>query len=312
MQSGWRDGPNGHRTRRLRASMGALAMAGFVCLAACGTPPTPSAEGAVPAAATVERDGLRVTLSISADRVAGGQTLRLRIDALNIGTDRAAYESGGCGPLGAVTIEAPHGVGEAGPIADPPGGDSVDAVLGLAKWSAAPQPNPGLELVRGANVPDDVHVLCTADLGFEDIAPGATFSAQGSWPVRRTDGTPPPAGAYTVSLPFPFAGRATAGEVLADGSEAWRAVKPVTVEVPFRVLPADGPSIDAVEAVDAAIADPRVRAWAAVRLSRTGLEGSTIRWVDGRWRWRIQARDGTVDILVDGGTGRVLDPVPQP
>lgn len=255
-----------------------------------------------PVSATTQRDGVIVTLAASSDRVRAGDRIRLRVTALNAGLGPAAYMAGGCGPIGAITIGGGPQVmpRDAG---DPPQGTDPASVLGLARWSALSQSGPGVDWIRIGDVPDDLPIGCDADLRYEDLDPGETFADEASWIARTGDGLPAPSGEYTIDLAFPFAGRRTAEEagVAEDG------VAPIVVSVPITVEGGEPPAVDAVAALDAAVADPEVLAWAERALTRERLTGATISFVDGRWRFRIGYEGGEADVYVDPATGAVVE-----
>jgi hypothetical protein len=293
--------------RRNRILYPGLALAAALIVVACGTAPSPSSATPAPlgqaVSATNQRDGVVVTLAASSDRVRAGDRIRLRITALNAGLGPAAYMAGGCGPIGAITVSggpqvAPRDVG------DPPQGADPASVLGLARWSALSQGSPGLDWIRAAGIPDDIAMGCPADLRWEDLDPGESFTDEAVWIARTGDAVPAPPGEYLVELAFPFAGRRTAEEAGAADDRT----PPIAVAVLVVVEGGGAPAVDAVAAVDAAVADPDVLAWAGRTLTRERLTGATITYVDGRWRFRIGVSGGgDADIWVDAQTGAVVE-----
>jgi hypothetical protein len=289
----------------LRLASGAAVLA--LVLAGCGsTAPSAgpeqgaSAPAPEPVSATNQAEGVVVTLATSAARVTGGDRIRIRISALNAGLGPVTYEAGGCGPIMYLGVTGP-------PLAPrntvPPTGTGGAAILGLAKWSALSQGGTQLDPIRTPNIPDDAAMACTADLRYEEIAPGATFTDEAVWIARIADGSPAPAGEYAVELAFPFAGRQPRDAAGPDGP----VVKPIKVAVPLTVEPGPKVVVDADAAIDAAIADPRLVAWADEKLTRESLSGATITMVDGRWRWRIEYQGGRTEVYIDPVTGEVVD-----
>lgn len=280
-----------------------------IVVVACGpTPPTSSIESpgaqapaGQPVSATNQADGVIVTLAISADRVTAGDRIRIRISALNAGLGPVAYEAGGCGPIMGIAVSGPPL--PARPVDGPPQGTDGAAVLGLAKWSALSQGGTQPDGIRSANLPDDTAMACTADLRYEDIAPGATFTDEAIWIARIGDGAPAPAGEYRVDFGFPFAGRRSKDDVPFEG----KVVTPIPVSVPLTVEIGPKVAVDAEAAIDAAIAHPEVAAWAERSLTRERLEGATITMPDGRWRLEIKYAGGRTEVFVDPVTGEVVE-----
>jgi hypothetical protein len=280
---------------------------------ACGaTPPPPSGGGpgssqvasgppavaGVPVSATNQADGLIVTLALSADRVAAGDRIRLRVSALNAGLGPVTYMAGGCGPIETITIDGPPV--DPVPVGNPPQGTSGADVLALARWASLPA--GGLDWIRTPGLPDDAMMGCDASLRYEDIDPGATFSDEAVWIARTGDNLPAPGGDYTFRLEFPFVGRVAAADVGPDP-----AVTPIPVEVGLVVEGGPAVAVDAAAAVDAAMADPAVLAWAEQSLTRERLTGATISFVDGAWRWQIRYEGGQTEVIVDATTGEVIE-----
>jgi hypothetical protein len=288
---------------------GAATVALAVAVVACGsTPPTSSVASpdagvpvGRPVSATNQADGVIVTLALSSDRVIAGDRIRLRISALNAGLGPVAYEAGGCGPIMGIVVSGPTLPPRA--VDDPPQGTGGAAVLELAKWSALSQGGTQLDWIRTEGMPDDAAMACTADLRYEEIAPGETFTDEAVWIARIGDGAPAPAGEYRVDFGFPFAGRRSKDDVPFEG----QVVTPITVAVPLAVEAGPKMAVDAEAAIDAAITDPEVAAWAQRSLTRERLEGATMTMIDGRWRWRIQYAGGQTDVFVDPVTGEVVE-----
>jgi hypothetical protein len=293
MHAAWREG-----RRRLAA-----VVATMLAVTACATPaPAPSAAvgptpEARPVATTTQHDGVVVTLSLAADRVAAKAMLKVRMDVLNAGLGPVSYQSSGCGPLW-LTFDGPPVPLPPEPIpVDPPSGDA----LALAKWSATTggRALDPVRVGRAMDLPDAAHIGCTADLGFDEIAPGGTLSVDGGWIAQTTDGAGAPPGSYRATLSFPFAGRVAKQDV---GDE----LAPIVVVTPFTVDGPGQPAISFVGAVDRAIGDGRVRAWAATRLTRETLGGAEIFLTDRGWRFRIHYRPGnTTTVWVDPASGAV-------
>lgn len=294
--------------RGLAAAARGLVPAAFGLMAmGCGsslptsTVESPGAAGAIgrPVSATNQADGVLVTLAISSDRVIAGERISIRISALNAGLGPVAYEAGGCGPIMGIVVTGPPIPSRTDVM---PEGTGAAAILGLAKWSALSQGGTQLDWIRTPGMPNDVAMACTADLRYDEIAPGGTFTDDAVWIARIADGAPAPAGDYAVRLDFPFAGRRAKEDVPVDV----RAESPIAVSVPLLVEPGPKVVVDAEAAIDAAIADPDVMAWAR-SLTRERLTGSTITMIDGRWRWRIEHVGGQADVYVDPVTGAVLE-----
>jgi hypothetical protein len=275
-------------------------------IAGCGpTPPTPSADlpgvpAGRPVSATNQSDGVVVTLAISSDRVVAGERIRLRVSALNAGLGPVTYMAGGCGPIGTITVDGPAGVPPAGPAEQPPQGTTGADVLALARWASSPA--GGIDWIRTPGIPDDAAMGCDASLRKESIEPGETFTDEAVWIARTGDGLPAPGGDYTFRLEFPYLGRLAPEDVGPDP-----VVRPIPVALPLAVEGGPVFAVGAAAAIDAAMADPAVMAWAERSLTRERLEGATISFVDGRWRWQIRYTGGQTEVYVDPNSGAVVE-----
>jgi hypothetical protein len=292
----------------------AIALAGL--LAGCGPAPVPSAgpssasptaepsgttapsataAAAQPISASVQADGVLVTLSASADRIATGDEVHLVMTALNVGLEPATWMSGGCGMRGGLGISGPD-------IPDQPAGNPGRDPAALAKWSAL-SIGVGLAQWRPPDLPDDVMVACPAILSYDEIGPAGTETAEATWRAVDGFGAPAPAGGYTIDYDFPFIGRMSSQEVGSDAE-----IRPIRVSLPILVEGQGFDGLPASEAIDAATADPRVAAWFA-ELPVDQLTGAHIRFEDGVWEYTIDVGfDGATSVVrVDPETGDVLD-----
>ncbi|HEX5827699.1 MAG TPA: hypothetical protein VFY23_09280 [Candidatus Limnocylindrales bacterium] len=298
---------------RRYARFGALGIMAIV--AACATPaPTPGTsvtepgapEAGQPVSATGQSDGVLVTIALSSGSVPGGAPVRLRVSALNVGLDDVTYMSGGCGATSGVEVGGGPGTAPGEPVGAPPPGSTPEDILALARWSALSGADAGPARIHDPNLPDDVGMACPANLDYARLAPGETIEGEWEWAARTGDTAPAPAGTYRFRYTFPFVGR---GDVRpdAEGNMPAPAVQP-TVTIPIEVTPGPTIAITAAEAVDRAIADPEVQAWAARRLARReDLTGGSVRLVDDRaWRFTIGLTAGEAQVDVDATTGEVV------
>ena len=106
---------------------------------------------------------------------------------------------------------------------------------------------------------------------------------------------------------FPICQPEPLAELFRDAGLKDVAVRPIHVSVPLMVEPGPRVVLDAIAAIDAAIADPRVIVWANRGLTRQNLTGATITMIDGRWRWRIMQAGGQADVFIDPVSGRVVE-----
>ena len=294
--------------RRL-ASAPILALA--VLVIACGTPaPSTAPDPADPSAdvgpsLTVERDGVLVTASLEVDPVVAGDVVRIGASVVNVGPGTLFWQAGGCDLLDDLQVGGPAVEDE--PVPDPPQGDDPAAIAGLIRWAALVSDVGERSTVLPPGTPPGQMLACTSDLGVGELEPGGVATVEAIWPATLVDGRPVEAGEYVLRFAFPFAGRQPAPPFAGDIS----GTDPIVVDVPFEVVGEPWVGITPAQAVDAALADARVREWLLRAVDRSSFAGSSVRLVDGRWRIEIRLLDAggaqgpTARIEVDPATGTV-------
>jgi hypothetical protein len=259
---------------------------------------SPGANGGAPAdpvSVTAQADGVVVTVALSSGRITTGDRIQVRVSVLNAGLGIVSWQAGGCELLNGYTIAGPA-------VPQPPAGKDWPDAVGLAKWSATTG-GPALQMIRPGNVPDDMPVGCSADLGVGQIQPGETVSADAVWIARATDGTPLVPGSYAVAYAFPYLARGAALQV-----QDLPQPKPIRLTVPLGIEGVAFAGIPPTVAIDRALEDPRVAAWAKTHLTQQRLGGGEIYLTDAGWRFTIRLQDGGATVvLVDPASGRVLD-----
>lgn len=261
--------------------------------AACASGPDEASLAVTSTSVTATRDGVIVAISVDDDAVTGGDKVRIRVTVLNAGLGPVSWQSGGCGLIQWFGFEGPG-------IPQPPQGVAWPGVAGLAKWSATAG-GVSWSWIRKPEIADGVLMACPANLAFDEIGPGETITADGVWTATTTDGVVAPPGQYRITYAFPFVGRLAMGQLPPEP-----AIRPIAVALPIAVGGDAFGGIASTQAIDAALADPRVARWITDRLPKERLTGAEILLVDGTWRFSIHVReDRSTVVLIDPATGRV-------
>ncbi|MDQ3880704.1 MAG: hypothetical protein M3295_06505, partial [Chloroflexota bacterium] len=213
--------------------------------------PTPLATPQ-PLSATVEEDGIRVTLELERDAIGLGDHVWASVSVENIGTDAVIW-----GHSGSPSCAFPADVGARPPSQAPfeygsTWGDNFDdgndldilkdVVVNTRYVSAYPfVPEPLLG-------PGSID-LCTADLRSDQLEPGDRLTVRAVWDGEGLeDGMPPPAGTYTVIASFEYFGRGEPGRsaFLSSSNKAVTAELPLIVDGPTRDLLSQGEAFDRI------------------------------------------------------------------
>jgi len=283
------------RPHRLRALLLAVGLA--LSVAGCATNPVEPTPSPVTATASTTREGVTVTVSASSATVAGGDTIRLHVSAVDTGLEPVTWQSGGCGLMMWFGVDGPE-------IVQPPPGTVLPGVANLIKWAASSD-SVAYAGVRRPGLPADAAMACPADLGYDDFGPGETISTEADWPATTTDGVPLPPGPIRITYAFPFVAHGTKEGLLQGPIQN---VAPIPVALPITIggVPVD--AIPSTDAMDAALTDPRVADWVVQRVPRERLNGARIQFVDGAWQLTVLVKgDRSTVVRVDPTTGHVVD-----
>lgn len=210
---------------------------------------TPPAE---PVTATVERDGVRLTVTIDRDATISG--VRVTASALveNLGPGSVFWgHSGTC--RFPVTVEA-----WADDLAEAPyGARDWPGDAGILKTITVDERGGSRRSIFSFHPPawlDSGETMgCTTDLVFSEIPQGGSIGHEVAWDTIGHHGMPPRPGGYTVRATFNFASRG-----YRPGHEPLDAFS-VPVSIPLQVV---GPSVAYLspgEAFDELLADPGYR-----------------------------------------------------
>jgi hypothetical protein len=269
---------------------------------------TPSPLDRIPVSNSVLRDGVRLTIQLDAGQVTGGDEIRLIVEATNTEPGIVMWQGGGCDLLGNIVLEGPPI--ETVPIGDPPQTNDAAGITGLIRWAALSDRGSGHTMFVPPNMPAGANFGCPSDLRINELKPGETERVEAIWHGTTTDGIPAPAGAYRVTVSFPYLERMAVGPFEGD---PFADAKPIVVEVPYQVVGSAWQGISAAAALDRALADARVQGWIAGGLQRTEIGGATIRLTDGAiWRFEVTVMDattgqaaGTTVVDIDPASGAV-------
>jgi hypothetical protein len=256
-------------------------------------PPLPDAPYR---SASVEADGIRITLTL--DRT--GTSFRTRVWAEvtveNIGIDVIHWgHSGSCVWPARVELmtDAPP----------PEYGLNWPGEAGILKGITVDDPDLlsyGFVLEGAVDLPGNWG--CTSDLVPDEIQPGQRRSARFAWDTIGTNGMPPAGGRYTAESVFAYAGR---GDLPADVDYFG---KRVAVQVSLDVQGPDRDYLAPGEAMDRLLSDATFIQLLADN-PRTQWNSSTLRWVDEAWHLEIaqESPHGLLVGTVNAISGEVSD-----
>lgn len=245
--------------------------------------------------ATVEEDGVIVTLVIDRAATFFGQRVWAEVTVENSGSDAVVWgHSSTCTwPAGvwlaAGPAQLPYG------RTDWPGDHGVLKNVSVLRTDAI-----GFGFVPEEVVDFEGNWGCTGDLVMDELAPGASLSHRFAWDTVGVGGMPAPGGIYIAESTFMYFGRGDVSpDVLHDEFE-------VTARV---ALDVEGLAVDFLspgEAMDLLLEDPAfTRQLAAVPRERW--TGSDFRWEDETWVLELRLRnpDEALVATVDAVSGEV-------
>jgi hypothetical protein len=243
-------------------------------LALFGTDPSPSSPPLVAApfeTATLEEDGLRLTLSLDRASTAFEERVWAEVVLENIGDDVVHWGHSG-------TCTWPAGVTGTTDEPAPPAGPDWPGDAGVLKRVAVDSP----DVLQFAFAPEeslDVEGAfgCTSDLVWDEIQPEQRLTNRFFWDTVGPNGMPPPGGRFVAEATFGYAGRGD----LPQNSDPF--ARSLTVAVSLDVEPPDTDYLSPGEAMDALLADTTF-----VRLLA---EAPRERWTEARLQWAGDAWD---------------------
>ncbi len=220
--------------------------------------PSEPAEESLPLKASVERDGVRITINLWGDRIRAGRREVLTTTIKNTGRDTLRWMVDGCGVDVGITAALPEARWR-------PSTRTVEPLQkAYAQWLRdqvrLEQPihlrfDPGTLLGQ-------VDVGC-ADLGIpRSLKPGASLSEDLVWDGQAAGLLgPPPSGPVVITATFDYWWRGST----ADANVA--SEKPIVLRLDSRVVGGPAPAfLSPGEAIDAALADPEFGAWAMTQI----------------------------------------------
>ncbi|HEX6128202.1 MAG TPA: GerMN domain-containing protein [Candidatus Limnocylindria bacterium] len=271
----------------------------YSTLFADATPGEPSATP-VPTApygtASVESDGIRITLSLDRTETSLGARVWAEVTVENIGPDVVHWgHSSSC--------DWPAGVHLTTDAEPPEYGAKWPGEAGVLKGITVDDPDQlRYGFVPEAAVDFEGNWGCTSDLVPDEILPGERLSARFAWDTIGTNGMPPPGGRYVAESVFGYQGR---GDVPADADPFG---KQVGAQVSLDVQGPDQDYLAPGEALDLLLSDATFIQLLADN-PRTQWNRSTLRWVDESWHLVIEQETphGSIVGTVDAISGEVSD-----
>ena len=273
----------------------------------------PSAPPAEPITASVEQDGIRLTITLDRDRTVYGQRVLATATVENIGADTVYWgHSGTCVHPAGVQARPDDPVRVRPGRDDWPGDEGVLKLVTVDERLADTDPSYGFTpqewLDREGNFG------CTTDLVVSELPAGGSLVQVRGWDTLGHYSMPPSPGGYTVDATFAFMSRGEEPSPV-DATDRFS----VTVSVPLVV---DGPEIDLLspgEAVDALLSDQRFRTLLADAPRDLWVQ-QDLTFVDSRWELvlYLSASDTEVEPvdalvgIVDARSGVVLDAMREP
>lgn len=200
------------------------------------------------AEASSERDGVRVSLSVERAALPAGVRAWALVSVENTSPAVRRYQGGGCDFLASVTIETASAV-------TPDPGRDWKGIAG--KFKQLVGPHAGASSAGSfidEQFADQGQVVCTADLGVNEIKPGQRLEMRAAW-NGEIFGVVAPPGPARVKASFPYLGPVARADAFDDPPQ------PVEATVPVEVIDEGRRLLSPGQAIDAALQDPRFAAW---------------------------------------------------
>lgn len=271
----------------------------YSTLFADATADEPSATpvpGAPYGTASVEADGIRITLSLDRTETSFGTRVWAEVAVENVGADVVHWgHSGSCA--------WPAGVELTTNAEAPSYGAEWPGEAGILKRITVDDPDrERYGFVPEVAVDFEGNWGCTSDLVMDEIQPGERLSARFAWDTIGANGMPPAGGRYVAESVFGYQGR---GDVSPNADPFGMRVG---VQVSLDVQGPDREYVSPGEALDLLLSDATF-----IRLladnPRTQWNSSTLRWGDEAWHLEIaqERPHGSIVGTVDAITGAVSD-----
>ncbi len=263
------------------------------------TPPIPTPGPARPASASVEHNGIRVTLEVDDTVIAYGERSWAHVTVKNIGPDNVYWQAGGCAFAAHVAARPPRPIvldngrrwaGEPGVLKSTTVGEEPSTRVAEVHFT------PAEWVDRIGNFG------CTTNSVIGTVPPGAQLQYAAAWDAELVHEMPASPGPYTAVATFSYFGRGKAPPMTDTGP-----MSNVVTEVEMEVR---GPAVAWVtpgQAVDAAFSDGRYQAL-LTESPRSRWLGSDVWFENERWRFelRLGQPDQTLAAVIHALTGAVL------
>lgn len=249
-----------------------IALIGLL-VAACGTGPAPSAPIGDLQTASIERDGVRVSLALEGPPRSGARSWA---DALveNLGPKAVRWAGGGCDDPVTIGIDLRAAFARG---RDWPGLLGRFKALALGGGGFENPALGGYEEQSRIQEPGQMPLLCTADLRINELPAGASLTMRAGWDGTIGGVAPAPAGPAAITASFPFIG--ISGVVPPDLTDR----RPIVARIDTAVEAGQAaPPMPPAVAVDAALADPQFAAWVEAGPEATWINPHLL-YADGVW-----------------------------
>lgn len=267
----------------------------------------PSPPPAEPVTASVEAEGIRLTVTLDRGRTVFGQRVLGTVVVENVGTDSVFWgHSGTCEYPAYVQVRPDQPKRLEYGRDDWPGEGSILKSVTVDERIGTVDPSFGF--LPASWLDFEGTMGCTSDLVISELPAGESIAQDVGWDTLGYYDMPPPPGSYTVDATFGFMSRGAVPDVNQVDDE-------FVVDLTLAIV-VEGPEIDYVapgEAFDALLADEAYRTLLGDVPRRMWLQ-SDILFVDGRWETALyfSARTSDSDLIeaivatVDGRSAVVL------
>jgi hypothetical protein len=267
------------------------------------TTATPSPEPPLadpgPVAASVEEDGIGVTLEVDRGRAAFGDRVWALVTIENRGDDNILWgHSSTCDHAAGVAAypEQPDPLeyGRSDWQGDAEILKRISVHVPNAEWGYTFTPEAWLDPDSGRG--------CTTDFVSVEVPPGTTLTYRGAWDIVGPHCMPATPGAYSIQAIFTYVGRANRGPAAAGE------FLHISVDVPFQVQGPRVPYLSPWEAIDAALSNNDFD----TQLGTLPLErwvGADLQFLGGDWilQLNVEAPGQALVAEIDAVSGLVMN-----
>lgn len=275
----------------------------------------PTPPPAEPITASVEEEGIRLTIALDRDRTVFGQRVLATATIENLGADSVYWgHSSTCVHPASVTARPND------PVRLGPGRDDWPGDEGILKLVTVDQrlteSDPEFGFLPEEWLDQEGSFGCTTDFVVSELAAGASLVQRRGWDTLGHHGMPPAPGVYTVDASFTFISR---GEppAFADGEPD--EFPAIGTTVPLIVEGTEIEYVSPGEAVDALLSDQGFRSLLADAPRNLWVQ-SDLTFMGGQWEMVVYLSASSREVepvealvgIVDARSGVVVEAVREP